>query len=51
MIVVRSNPYNNSYMYQNIQKRERIVTNKQACEEYQKIMQSKTKTKTFTFTK
>ena len=49
MIVNRNNPYNNSYIYQNIPKKEKVVTNKQACEEYQKIM--KQKTKTFTFTK
>ena len=49
MIVVRNNPYDNLYINQSIQKREKIVTNKQVCEEYQKIM--KQKTKTFTFTK
>lgn len=49
MIVVRNNPYNNLYINQNKQNREKVVTNKQACEEYQKIM--KQKTKTFTFTK
>lgn len=49
MIVTRNNPYNNYYLKKEMPIREKVVTNKQACEEYQKIM--KQKTKTFTFTK
>lgn len=48
MIVTRNNPYNNYYLKKEISKIEKVVTNKQACEEYQKIMKQKTKTYTFT---
>ena len=44
MVVIRNNPYINLNIYQSIPKRERIVTNKQACEQYEKIMKQKTKT-------
>lgn len=49
MVVVKNNPYNNLYVNQGFSKKEKVITSKQACEEYKKLM--KQKTKTFTFTK